>query len=158
MTTNVLLVIFVALAAVAIVIQLAILCAIYASARRATERAAQLASRIENDVLPFFKDAHTMLQTNAPRLEQSISDLSASAAILRQKAEAMGDTADDVIDRTRLQVLRADQITSRALDHFEQTTETIRQLVDTPARHALALLRGVVVGVGEYILSRRSGE
>jgi uncharacterized protein YoxC len=152
---NSLLVIFVAIAAVAIVVQLAVLLAIYLSVRRVAQDASRVALGIEEQVLPFFVDAQHLLKECAPKLKGSVDDIAVATAVIREKSTALGKTADDAIDRARLQLLHADHLATETLNRVESTIEGIRSMVETPKRHLNALLMGLAAGIGQYIVNRK---
>jgi hypothetical protein len=64
-------------------------------------------------------------------------------------------TVNDLIDRTRLQVIRADEIVSRTMDRVEETTEIMHKTVVSPVRQVSGLIRGLTVGVEALFGGRR---
>ncbi|PYX82453.1 MAG: hypothetical protein DMG70_14910, partial [Acidobacteria bacterium] len=63
-------------------------------------------------------------------------------------------TVNDIIDRTRLQVIRADELVNRTLDKVEETTEIVHHTVVSPIRQVAGLVQGLSAGL-QYFLGRR---
>lgn len=150
-----LLTIFVAVTAVAVVLQMAILLALYFSTRKTTQRMEALAARVEAEALPALESARTLLAENTPKINNIVSNLSEASATVRVQAERIAATLDDVVDRTRLQVIRADEMVSHTFDRIEQTAENMQQVVISPMRRLSAVLAGIVAGVGEFAGGRK---
>ena len=62
---------------------------------------------------------------------------------------------NDVVDRARLQVIRADELLSRTLDRVEQTTDLVHKTVVSPVRQVSGLFQGVMAGM-EFFFSGRN--
>jgi hypothetical protein len=63
-------------------------------------------------------------------------------------------TVGDVLDRTRLQVIRADELLSRTMDRVEETSEMVHRTVISPVRQVSGLVQGLSAGV-EYFFGQR---
>jgi hypothetical protein len=63
-------------------------------------------------------------------------------------------TVNDVVDRGRLQIIRADELLTRTLDRVEHTTEMVHNTVISPIRRLSGLMQGVTVGL-EFLLGGR---
>jgi hypothetical protein len=61
----------------------------------------------------------------------------------------------DVVDRGRLQVIRADELLSRTLDRVEQTSDLVHKTVISPVRQFSGLLQGITVGL-EFLFGGRA--
>jgi hypothetical protein len=63
-------------------------------------------------------------------------------------------TVNDVVDRARLQVIRADELLSRTLDKVEHTSEVVQKTVVSPVRHISGLMQGITAGL-EFLFAGR---
>jgi len=72
----------------------------------------------------------------------------------RSQVERLDATVNDIVDRTRLQVIRADELVNRTMDRVEQTTDMVHRTVVSPVRQLSGLLQGVSAGF-EYFLGRK---
>ena len=59
-------------------------------------------------------------------------------------------TFSEAMDRTRRQVIRADDMVSRTMDHVEETTELLHEGVITPVRRLAGLVQGLTVGIDTF--------
>jgi len=154
--------VFIVVAAVAIVIQAGILVALYAAFKKTSMRVETLAMRVEsvtNDVqtrvLPTVDNLQSFIVANRPKVEAIVENLSVTTTKVRGQVERLDATLDDIVDRTRLQVIRADELVSRTMDRVEETTEAVQRTVVSPVRVASGFLQGVSVGLGSFFRRRR---
>lgn len=150
-----LLTVFVGLTALAIVVQMGVLIALYLTSKKTAARLETISSEIKEDLIPMIREARTMLEQSGPKVRETVENLTAISTTLRQQTERINATAADAVDRVRLQVLRADQMATRALDRVEETTTTIQNAVASPVRQLSALLTGVLAGVAEFSGTRK---
>jgi len=61
----------------------------------------------------------------------------------------------DVVDRGRLQVIRADELMTRTLDRVEQTSDMVHKTVISPVRQISGLMQGITVGL-EFLFGGRA--
>lgn len=149
-----LLTISIAVTATAVLIQAGILIAMYLSVRKSTERMEALAAEVKIKVLPAAETAQSMLQELRPKIEIVAENLSQTTTLVRGQMQRLDATVQDVIDRTRLQVIRADELLTRTMDRVEDTTEAVHKTVISPVRQFSGLVQGVTAGV-EFLLGGR---
>jgi hypothetical protein len=65
---------------------------------------------------------------------------------MRAQIERLDATLNDVMDRTRLQIIRADDMVTKTMDRVEDATETIHHHVVSPIRKISGLVQGLTVG------------
>jgi len=154
-TRDLILTIFVAVTAVAVVIQMAILLALYLSVKKTSERVNGLADRLEKQAMPMIESARTLVVDSRPKIEDMIQSLSSSTQIVKSQIERLDVTITDVVDRTRLQVIRADELVTRTMDRVEETTDMVHHTVMSPVRQLSAVMTGVMAGIGNYVGGRK---
>ena len=71
--------------------------------------------------------------------------------MLRSQVQRLDATVTDVVDRTRLQVIRTDELVSRTLDRVEETTDLVHHSVILPLRQIAGLVSGLTVGAGALL-------
>lgn len=146
--------VFIALTVVALSIQAGILLAMYLALRKTSGRMEALAEEVHTKLLPAAETAHSMLVDFRPKLETTVENLSGASTIVRSQLERLDATVNDAIDRTRLQVIRADELVTRTLDRVEDTTEIVHHTVISPVRQLAGLIQGVSAGLG-FLLGQR---
>lgn len=147
--------IFIAVTAAAVVIQAGILVAMYLAMRQTGARVEALADEVRTKVLPTAETAHSMLLELRPKIETVATNLADSSNTVRAQLQRLDATVNDVIDRTRLQVIRADEILGRTLDKVEATTDMVHKTVVSPLRQASGLMQGISAGVEFFFAGRR---
>jgi ABC-type transporter Mla subunit MlaD len=148
--------VFIVVAAVAIVIQMAILVALYLSVRRSSTRMEAIADDLHKRTGPLLDAASAILVDSKPKIATITDNLSSATTSIRSQVERLDATVTDVIDRTRLQVIRADELVSRTMDKVEETTEMVQHSVLSPIRRLAGIASGLTVGL-EYFFRRRRG-
>jgi methyl-accepting chemotaxis protein len=154
-TRDLILTIFVAVTSVAVVIQMAILLALYLSVKKTNTRVNALADKFESVGMPMLESARTLVVNSRPKIEGMIESLSSSTQIVSAQIERLDATVTEVVDRTRLQVIRADQIVTRTMDRVEETSDLVHNTVMSPMRQLSGLLTGVMAGLGTYVGGRK---
>lgn len=147
--------IFVIVAAAAIIIQAGILFGLYLSFKRTSERVETIVGHVETKAIPLLDSAKTILDENGPRLKEITQNLSETTATLKTQMNRVDVTLNDVLDRTRLQVIRVDDMVSRTMDKVEETTEMLQNTVVSPVKKLTGIMQGLSVGLGAYIQRRR---
>lgn len=142
---------FIIVAAVAIVIQACILIAMYLAVRRSSARMEALATEMKGKVLPTVEMAQSMLVEMRPKIQNVLDNVSHSTTMVRAQMERLDATVTDIIDRSRLQVIRADELLNRTMDRVEETTEMVHRTVTSPVRKLSGLAAGVGAGL-EFLL------
>jgi uncharacterized protein YoxC len=102
----------------------------------------------------MLESAHSLVIELRPKIDQIVENVSQSTTLVRAQMHRLDATLNDALDRTRLQVIRADELVSRTLDKVEETTEAVHRTVVSPIRRASGLYHGLTAGL-EYFLGRR---
>lgn len=136
---------------VAIVVQIGILAAILATVKRSTKRMEALADEVQRRALPTLDQAQELLTNTKPRIEEIISHAAESTATLRLQIDKLDTTVTDIVDRTRLHVIRADNLVGRTLDRVEETTDMVHTTVISPIRQISGVLQGVTAGIASLL-------
>lgn len=143
---------------IAIVAQISVLIAVLISVKKSSARVESLAGELQKRAIPVLEGAQGLLDATRPKVEAIIADVSASSALLRGQLERMDGTVTEIVDRARLQVIRADEMVSRTLDRVEETTEMVQHSVLSPVRQLAGLIQGVSAGINALLgRPRRSG-
>jgi len=148
---------FIYVAAAAIVLQVFLLLALVLVIRKAGERVSSLAEKVEDRAVPLLETAEKVLADSRGKLETITSNLVTVTTTLKNQVERLDLTVTDMVDRTRLQVIRADEIVSRTLDRVEETSELVQHTVVSPVRQLSGILQGLSVGIGTFIGRNRAG-
>ena len=146
---------FIALTGAAIVLQAGVLVAMYRVMRKSSARMEALAVEVKTRALPTIETAQAILTELRPKLTVIVDNLTETSHSIRSQVERMDVTVDDVVDRARLQIIRADELLSRTIDRVEETSEMVHKTVVSPVRQFSGLIQGVTAGI-EFLLGNRS--
>lgn len=151
-----LLMIFIGVSSLAIIIQAAILAAMYATTKKTSEQVEKLATEVRSKALPAIESVQTFIVENKPKMDEIIDNLAASTTTARSQLVRIDATLNDVLDRTRLQVIRADELATSTMDKIEETTEVVQSTIITPVRRISAVMNGLSAGLGLLVAGRRA--
>ncbi len=150
-----LLTVFVGLTALAILIQMGVLLAIFVSLKKTSEQLQRLSKEMQEDLLPMIRDTKVLLTEATPKVRQILDNLAALSATARQDAERISLTANQINDKVRQQMARADELVARTLGRVEKATENVQQAITSPMRQISAVMTGVAAGLAEFLGSRK---
>jgi archaellum component FlaC len=151
-----LLMVFIGVSSLAIIIQAAILAAMYATTKKTAEQVEKLATEVRTKALPAIESVQSMITDNRPRVEEIIENLAAATTTARSQLVRIDATLNDVLDRTRLQVIRADELATSTMDKIEETTDIVQHTIITPVRRINAVVSALSTGMGMFVAGRRS--
>jgi len=142
--------IFMIVTCLAIIIQAGILAALFFTVKKTTARVEEVATK----AIPLMETARTVLEDSAPKLKEITTNLVEATGTLKGQVNRMDATVNDLLDRTRLQVIRVDELVGRTLDHVEETTDLVQAAVVSPVKQISGIIQGLSVGIGAF-LSRK---
>src|SRR5258706_5329513 len=146
---------FIALTGFAVVVQAGILVFLYLAVRKSTARMEALATEVTSKALPTLETAQSMLIELRPRIETLATNAAESTTILRGQLGRLDATLSDILDRTRLQVIRADELLNRTMDKVEETSEVVHKTVLSPLRQVSGLMNAISTGVEVFFGQKR---
>jgi hypothetical protein len=146
---------FVIATCLAVIIQAGILVALFFSVKKTGERMEAVAKHVEVSVVPVLESTKVILEDATPKLREITANLAETTGTLRTQVARMDATFNDAVDRTRLQVIRVDELVSRTMDKVEETTEMMQHTVLTPMKQLSGVIQGLSVGIGSFLARRR---
>ncbi len=145
---------FIAVAAIAIVIQTVIIASTLLILRPTIENFQRIAADLQSKINPILATTSRILDDSEERIRSIMGDASEITHLARGEAQKVDRVLTDAIERLRLQVIHADQILTGTLEVIEETGEKVRKSVITPVNQVSALLKGIKVGL-DVIRGRR---
>lgn len=141
--------VFVGIAALAILLQSFVLLALFLVARK-TSQTIETAAEDLRDVLvpiaPLIKNTRNTLDRLSPRIEVAVNNVVAITEDLRVQSADVHASATEMIGRLRNQASRVDAMLTGVLDSIDNTAGFVRNAVSLPARQLggiLAALRAI---------------
>jgi len=148
--------IWIALTTVAVVIQAGILVALYVSVRKSSARMEAIMSDLHKRTAPILDSTQSIVVDSRPKIEAITDNLLAASSSIKSQVERLDATVSDAVDRTRLQIIRADDLVTRTMDRVEETTDVVHNTVISPVRQMAGLVTGLTTGIGAFF-GRRAG-
>ncbi|MGH9714735.1 MAG: hypothetical protein ACRD5M_15690 [Candidatus Acidiferrales bacterium] len=138
---------FIIIAGVAIVIQMVILVAMFVQMKMAIENFTRIANDLQGRIDPILLRVNRILEDSEDRISSVMGDASEITRIARGQAQKVDRIFTEAVERLRIQVIRADQILTGALEVVEDAGSKFRKTLWTPIHQASALLKGLKVGL-----------
>jgi hypothetical protein len=154
--------IFIAITAAAVFLQAVVLIALLFAMRKLSARIQEVTDETQSRVFPLLENAKVMqqdvkdlLETTRPKLDLVLDNLAHMTTTARTNVERADATLNDLLDRVRLQVIRADEMVTRTMDRVEETSEKVQHSVMSPVRQVSGILQAVSVGVGTFFSNQK---
>jgi len=138
---------FVIIAAVAIVMQAAIMFGMYTQFKRTSEQLTRLSHDLDSRISPILLRMNRILEDSEERITSIVGDAAEITRIARGQAQKVDRVFTDAVERLRVQVIRADQILTGALEVIEDTGSRVRRTLQGPVMQVSAVLKGIKVGL-----------
>src|SRR6476469_9412446 len=146
--------IFVVVAAVAIVVQMGILLALYLALRRTSERMEGIAGRLEQQATPVLATAAAILDDAKPKIAEITTNLAETSASVRSHVTEAGHANSEIMERARLQAARLDEFVISAAQKVEATSELLQHKVLSPMRRVRAVVTALNAGLSFFKSTR----
>lgn len=146
--------IFVGVTSVAVVMQACILLGLYLAFRKTSAKLEGLADEVKTKAIPTMDQANSLMVDLRPKIESMASNITDTSNVVRAQMHRIDATMGDVLDRTRLQVIRADELLSKTMDRVEETSDMVHRTVISPVRQVSGLVQGLSAGI-EYFFGQR---
>jgi|SRR5271154_4491138 len=147
--------IFIAVTTFAVVVQAGILVGLYLAVRKSTAKMEALATEVSSKALPAITTVQSTLVDLRPKLDVISTNAAESSNLIRNQLGRIDATLTDVLDRTRLQVIRADELLNRTMDKVEETSEVVHKTVISPLRQVNGFMAALSTGVEVFLGQKR---
>ncbi len=138
---------FILIAAVAIVIQMAILLGMFLQLKTSMREFTRIANDLQARIDPILTRTSRILEDSEGRLSSVMGDAAEITRLARGQAQKMDRIFTETIERLRIQVIRADQILTGALEVVDEAGSKFRNTLWGPIRQASAVMKGIKVGL-----------
>src|SRR4030088_892808 len=139
--------VFVCVAAAAIVLQAAILVAMFFQMRRITDRMEKFTSDLESRLSPILSRVQVLLEDTQPKISEMVADAAHVVYLARAQAQKVDRVFTEASDRLRGQLVRADRILTGALEAVEDAGTKFTHGLGRPVQKVSALMQGIKVGM-----------
>ncbi|MGH9412973.1 MAG: hypothetical protein ACRD0Y_04455 [Terriglobales bacterium] len=158
-TTDILLIIFIAVAALALLAQWIVLASLASRFGKLSEKIEPLIPQVAQTAAvlgPLVRDVHAMVSETRPRIEAVSANVAEMSALARDQLRRADAFAGEFAQRLELQMVRVDDALGSALASVDQIASTVRDTVLRPVNDVNAMMQGVRTGL-DFFFRRRSG-
>ena len=141
------LVAFIVIAAVAIVLQMLILLALFLQVKAALARLDRVTNDLQSKINPILIRVNRILEDSEERISSIMGDAAELTRVARGQAQKFDRVFTEALERLRIQILRADIILTGALEVIEDTGSKFRDTLWGPVQKATAIIRGIKMGL-----------
>jgi len=141
-----LLMFFVAMVAIAMVAQAAVVIGAAYGAYKARKQLLAIAEEVRTKTLPVIDGAQEMLQDLRPKLSVITENLVETSHVVRSKAAEFDETISEVNRRARTQTARVDDMFTSVLDSTAGIASSVQKTVSTPVREFHGIMNGIKAG------------
>jgi len=141
-------------AAIALVVQVAILIALFVQLKRTTESINKMVTDLHTRMGPILTRTQMLLDDTQPRITDLVEDAAHIVYLARTQAQKMDKVFTEASDRLRGQLVKADRILSGALEAVEDAGVQVRRSFLGPMQKASAIVHGIKIGL-DVLRSRR---
>lgn len=141
-------------AALALVVQVAILIGLFLQLKRTTESINRMVSDLHTRMGPILTRTQILLEDTQPKIANLVEDASHIVYLARTQAQKMDRVFTEASDRLRGQLVRADRIITGTLEAVEDAGTQVRRSFLGPVQKVSALVHGIKIGL-DVLRSRR---
>lgn len=151
------LMIFVALVALAMVVQAIAVIVIAAGAAKARKRMLEIVEELRGKVTPLISVTHDLVKDTAPKVKTIVDNVEHTSHLVRAKATEFDVTMTDANQKTRAQVARVDGMVGSVLDTASDAGRMLQNAVKIPAREFSGLMHGLKAGIDVLLGRNKNG-
>jgi methyl-accepting chemotaxis protein len=131
---------FIAVTALAVLMQAIILLAIFVAVRKAARSVTEQVEELRSSVMPILDTTRDLINRVAPRIEEATTDLAEIVYGLRKQTAQMESAATEIVERVRHQTSRLDKMFTGVLDSVDRAGAFVAEAVSKPVRQISGLL------------------
>jgi hypothetical protein len=146
-SSQTLLVVFIAVAAISILMQAGFSVATFFAARKAQKKIMNLADDVRLHALPAIISSRELIQDVTPKLKLITENLTTISTTLRSRTDQVSGLVGNVTERAQVQASRVDGMVKGTLDGLTNAVHAIEQRVAVPVRQVNGILNGLRAGM-----------
>jgi|SRR3990170_2243415 len=147
---------FVAVTALAVVLQACMMAAIFFSLRNLSKRIEETTNEIRSRVAPILGRVQMIVDDVHPQISNMVADAAHITHLARTQVQHADRVVGEAIDRLRMQLAHTDRILTGALETVEEAGQTVRRAVLGPVQSVTAIVRGIQTSLDFFRGNRRT--
>jgi hypothetical protein len=149
---------FVIVAAIALVLQVVVLIALFIQFRRTAARVENAIAEINTRIAPILSRVQLLVEDISPRISGIVADASELTRMARGQALKVDRILSETLERVRMQLIHIDQILTGVMETVEEAGARLRETVWGPMVKVTALVRGIQAGLEFFRTTRHRRE
>lgn len=149
------LVIFTAIAAATLLIQVSMLVGMFIVMRRSMAKLQKIAEDAKAKAFPVINQAQSLLNEMTPKVRTAVANLEEVTHTVRKQATNVNTSVDDIVGKANAQIRRVDEMLTAALNAVDDASKAVEKAVALPTRRVSGVLNGIIVGLGVLLGNRR---
>lgn len=138
--------------ALAMLVQMGTMLALYLAVRRTQEMVQNV---VDRQVQPILTQANSIAGSAKTIVESAQKQVEELGLTVRAQVARIDQVVTEATDRARLQVIRADEMVTDTLGRMERTVDAVETGILKPVREARAVVQGIGTAMGH--LKRKRG-
>ena len=146
---------FVIVMAIALVLQTAVLVALFIQLRRTYQRVDRVLGDLQARMGPILTRVQIMLEETQPRISNMVADAAHVVYLARTQAQKVDRVFTEAADRLRSQLTHVDRILTGVMNALEDAGSGFRRSLWEPLQKASAVVHGIKAGLDFFRTRRR---
>ena len=142
------------LIAIAILMQAGAMVGIWLAIRKIPSQIEGVRTEVKQRLDPLVQSVTEVLNDSREPVKTITGNLAEISRLLRERSSNVDAVLAELVDKSRVQILRVDQMVSGVVEKVEDTAETVHRQVLVPIREVSAVIKGVRTGL-EFLFARR---
>lgn len=142
------------LVAVAVFMQALAMAGIWIAMRKIGAQIEGVRADVKQRLDPLTQSALEIVNNSREPLRNIAVNLAEISRMLRDRTSHVDALAAELVDKSRMQIIRVDQMVSDLVEKVEDTADAVQRGVVGPIQEASAVLKGVRSGL-EFLFSHR---
>lgn len=147
--------IFIAATAVGVLIQAGVLLGLFLAFLKLYSKLETILTHVTDHALPLIASSKVVLEEISPKLKVISDNLIDVSETLKHESKNVKVSVDEVLEKTRAQTARVDEMVSGTLDGLSHASAAIQHGVEVPLRHLNGVVSGIRAGVETLLGGRR---
>jgi phage-related protein len=147
--------IFTAITAVAVLIQAGVLLGMFIVMRKATVKMLGVVDEVKTKALPAIASSKELLEDIAPKLKVATANLTEVSHTLKHETTHVSETVDELLAKVNAQMNRVDGMMTSTFDAVDRVTGSVEGAISTSGKRFSGVINGVRTGVGVFLGARR---
>ncbi|MGD0922626.1 MAG: hypothetical protein ABSA70_12800 [Terriglobia bacterium] len=142
------------LVAVAVLMQAGAMVGIWLAIKNIHREVVGARADVKQRLDPLAQSVTEILANSREPVRSITANLAEISRILRDRTNHVDGVVADLVDKSRLQIIRVDQMVSDLVTKVETTADVVQRNVLAPIQEVSAIVKGVRSGL-EFLFSRR---